>query len=122
MTYRLNPSPYTDNLFTNFTYLADCEDINNKLVPHQTFTTVKAWNEYQSGELDLTTVVNRHRHVKDRYRIWHGDIPRDGDALTKHINGGNRMRNPWLFLTLKNNKQNDVNKMTFHNLTVTYYN
>lgn len=123
MTYRLNPSEYTDNLFTNFTYIADLLD-NDKITTdtaHLTFTSVKAWNEYQCGELDLTKTTNRHRHSKDRYRMWHGDIPRDGDTLTSHKYGSDRMRNPWLFLTLHKNTNDDNYKMVFHNLTVTYY-
>lgn len=128
MTYRLNPSTYTDNLFTNFTYIADIIPSGTSLdntditsTAHQTFTSVEAWNEYQHGVLDLTTVKNRHRHSKDRFRIWRGDIPRDGDTLTTHINGGNRMRNPWLYLKLYKDTTGDTNKMVFHNLTVTYY-
>lgn len=128
MTYRLNPSAYTDNLFTNFTYIADIipsltslDNTNITNTAHQTFTSVEAWNEYQHGTLNLTTVKNRHRHSKDRFRIWRGDIPRDGDTLTKHINGGNRMRNPWLYLKLYKDTTGDTNKMVFHNLTVTYY-
>ena len=88
---------------------------------HQTFTSVEAWNEYQHGMLNLTTIKNRHRHSKDRFRIWRGDIPRDGDTLTTHVNGGNRMRNPWLYLKLYKDTTGDTNKMVFHNLTVTYY-
>lgn len=131
ITYRLNPSPYTDNLFTNFTYIADEMDANGQTIkdsPHSTFTNVEAWNEYQKGDLDLTTVNHRHRHAKDRYRLWQGDIPRDGDhydytsSTQTHINAGDRMRNPWLFLKLlKKNTNDDRNKMIFHNLTVTYY-
>lgn len=128
MTYRLNPSAYTDNLFTNFTYIADIIPAGTSLdntditsTAHQTFTSVEAWNEYQHGMLDLTTVKNRHRHSKDRFRIWRGDIPRDGDTRTKHINGGNRMRNPWLYFKLHKDTTGDTNKMVFHNLTVTYY-
>ena len=122
MTYRLNPSAYTDNLFTNFTYIADRFN-EDKLFNLETpvFDTVEAWNEYQHGMLDLTTINNRHRHSKDRFRIWRGDIPRDGDTLTTHINGGNRMRNPWLYLKLSKDTTGDTNKMVFHNLTVTYY-
>ena len=128
ITYRLNPSAYTDNLFTNFTYIADIIPAGTSLdntditsTAHQTFTSVEAWNEYQHGMLDLTTVKNRHRHSKDRFRIWRGDIPRDGDTRTKHINGGNRMRNPWLYFKLHKDTTGDTNKMVFHNLTVTYY-
>ena len=128
MTYRLNPSAYTDNLFTNFTYIADIIPAGTSLdntditsTAHQTFTSVEAWNEYQHGMLDLTTVKNRHRHSKDRFRIWRGDIPRDGDTLTTHVNGGNRMRNPWIYLKLYKDTTGDTDKMVFHNLTVTYY-
>jgi hypothetical protein len=122
MTYRLNPSAYTDNLFTNFTYIADRFN-EDKLFTLETpvFDTVEAWNEYQHGMLDLTTINNRHRHSKDRFRIWRGDIPRDGDTLKSHINGGDRMRNPWIFLKLTNDNINENNQMIFHNLTVTYY-
>lgn len=123
MTYRLNPSPYTDNMFTNFTYIADRFDSDNNLINLQTpvFDTVKAWNEYQEGELNLTNTKRRHVHSKHRFRIWHGDIPRDGDTLTTHVNGGDRMRNPWLYLKLSKDTTGDTNKMVFHNLTVTYY-
>ena len=129
ITYRLNPSPYTDNLFTNFRYVADEFEGNPKLdsikpldntTAHSTFDTVEAWNEYQHGINDLTVIKHRHRHSKDRNRFWDGDIPRDGDTLTSHINASDRMRNPWLFLKLNKN-ENVTNKMVFHNLTVTYY-
>lgn len=120
--YRLNPSPYTDNMFTNYQYIADwtSDDQNDFLSKSAHFDIVKAWDEYQSGELSANTGVGI-QPLKTKFRIWRGDIPRDGDTKTKRVLKGDRIRNPWIHL--KFTKDNiDNTKMTFHNLNVTYYN
>ena len=120
--YRLNPSPYTDNMFTNYQYIADwtSDNQNSFLSKSEHFDTVKAWNEYQSGELSTNTGIGI-QPLKAKFRIWRGDIPRDGDTKTKRVLKGDRMRNPWIHL--KFTKDNiDNTKMTFHNLNVIYYN
>lgn len=126
--YRLNPSPYTDNMFTNYQYVADWtksstksndfEQFDSNRFDH--FDTVKAWNEYQLGELDATTGTGI-QPIKTKFRIWKGDIPRNGDTKSKRILKGDRMRNPWIHLKFTKDTINNT-KMTFHNLNVTYYN
>lgn len=130
MEFRLNPSPYTDNLFTNFTYVADWsnpdEDVNSnsQFDTHKrvitSFDKVVAFNEYQKGELDLTSSTIFAKDLKKKFRIWKGNIPRDGDSIVPKIYGKDRMRNPWIHLKLIK-EQPDDSRMVFHNMTVTYY-
>ena len=126
--YRLNPSPYTDNLFTNYQYVADWTDSNTKSNDYKQFDTnrfdhfdtVEAWNEYQHGILKADTGTGI-RPIKTKFRIWRGDIPKDGDTLEGRKLKGDRMRNPWIHLKFSKNNINNT-KMTFHNLNVIYYN
>ena len=133
--YRLNPSPYTDNMFTNYQYVADwvtpsyksndpCQFTGafNSRFDH--FTTVEAWNEYQHGILNADTSRIGAYPAKTKFRIWRGDIPRNGDTLNKRILKGDRMRNPWIHLKFTkaiDDKYSMTSKMTFHNLNVIYY-
>lgn len=133
--YRLSPSPYTDNMFTNYQYVADwvtpsyksndpCQftDAFNSRFDH--FTTVEAWNEYQHGILKADTNRIGAYPAKTKFRIWRGDIPRNGDTLNKRILKGDRMRNPWIHLKFTkaiDDKYSMTSKMTFHNLNVIYY-
>lgn len=137
MEFRLNPSPMTDNVFTNVTYIADCIDPSKDLKDispdnislfdsededrvYKSFDTITAYNEYQKGELPLETSSWDIKHLKKKFRIWRSDIPRDGDTVEKHGFAMDRMRNPWIHLKLANNSP-DNSKMIFHNMSVTYY-
>ena len=118
--YRINPSSNTDNMFTNYQYAADLlNEETNQLItgPQNCFDTVEAWNEYQHGILNIQNT----KFNNPKFRIWRGDIPRDGDTTTNKKLKADRMRNPWIHLKLsKNNPTGE--KMIFHNLNIIYYN
>lgn len=120
MTYRVNPEPMTDKTFTNVEYTTDVIDLASTLddspsliFPSVPFTDIAAWNEYQKGEDSLNNGIQRIDNVKQRYRIWRADIPRDD------TNKRDRMRNPWIYLKLSHIGENI--KTIFHNLVVKYF-
>lgn len=137
MEYRLNPDPMHDSIFTNYCFTADWTDptkevdgedlFDNSARRYTSFDEVEAKNEYQKGVLSVIPKVNGYNRamgrqpLKSMFRVWRGDIPRDGDAMTHSIANRDRMRNPWIHLKFTKNVA-DNSKMTFHNLTVTYYN
>jgi len=131
MEYRLSPDPLHDSIFTNYIYSADWTDptkdvdeydiFDTSARRYTTFDTVEAKNEYQQGIIKMDTQRIGRWPVKSKFRIWRGDIPRNGDTLTGHIYAGDRMRNPWIHLKFEKNDADD-SKMTFHDLTVIYYN
>lgn len=137
MEYRLNPDPTHDSIFTNYQYTADWIDPSKEVEDtdvfdtairrYTTFDTVEAKNEYQAGIINALPTVNGYNRamgiqpLKSKFRIWRGDIPRNGDTLLKRAMAGDRMRNPWIHLKFTKDTVDD-SKMTFHNLIVTYYN
>lgn len=129
MQYKINKDPFVDKTWTNLEYRADIFNIGNiqsnkdyasdNILSNETFDTLKVWNEYQSGELDLNKVrMNYLKDAKSRFRVWRTNIPRANKSETnKH--GLDRIRNPWIMLELK--KTNDTNKrMEFHDLVIKY--
>ena len=137
MEYRLNPDPFHDSIFTNYQFEADWTDPTKEVDSenlfdsptrrYTTFDTVEAKNEYQQGIMSVLPKVNGYNRamgrqpLKSMFRVWRGNIPRNGDTLTGHTFMSDRMRNPWIHLKFTKNKRDD-SKMTFHNLMVTYYN
>lgn len=128
MQYKINNEPFIDKTWTNLEYRADIFDRGNiqtnefdtnDIVNNETFDSLKVWNEYQNGELDLTKV--RFGYLKDakpKFRIWRTNIPR-ADKTDSNKYGLDRIRNPWIMLELK--KENDTNlRMEFHDLIIKY--
>jgi hypothetical protein len=101
-----------------------------RYVPYLPFDSLETWNEYQHGK---TTLSYRNSHSLSihhkgtdsslirKFRMWRCDIPRDNyrdaDPFDSSFNetfhpikkrtNNDRMRNPWLYLTLMKNKQSD---------------
>ncbi len=130
MTYKVCPDALKSSMFTNFEYVADIINdepldsdgtLSDRWNTSDMLTRVKAWNEYQSGELDLTSTNTRQRHQQKKYRTWAGDIPRDTYTVYNKNYHANRMTNPWIYLKLTNDAK-DNSRMIFHNLKVTYFN
>lgn len=129
MQYKINKDPFVDKTWTNLEYRADIFNTGNiqsnkdyasdNILSNETFDTLKVWNEYQSGELDLNTVrMNYLKDAKSRFRVWRTNIPRANKSETNKY-GLDRIRNPWIMLELK--KTNDTNKrMEFHDLVIKY--
>lgn len=123
--YRICPDPYGDKTFNNIEYRADIitssddsdvvEQVNN--LTDRTFDSLKVWNEYQEGSLELTYDSVKVSDLKKKFRIWRANIPRD----SKDPRGLNRIRNPWIYLQLSKYKELDNERMEFHDLLVKYY-
>ena len=120
MQYRVNPSPISDKVFTNIEFIADLDvnPLNSYKSESSPFNYIRVWNEYQdTNEIPLKYTKNYVSNLKQFFRFWRADIPRDGNAL-----GGNRIRNPWIHLTIgrKNREDKNISKMEFHNLNIQY--
>lgn len=122
-TYKINPEPLTDKIFTNVEFIADVFkddsviDSNNVNinVDKYPFDVLEVWNEYQKGITNIPGIKYRYPNASKKFRICRIDVPRDSS------NGRDRIRNPWMYLKLSKNSINDSTKMVFHNLLVKYY-
>lgn len=123
--YRICPDPYGDKTFNNIEYRADIITPNDEsdvveqsnYLTNKTFDSLKIWNEYQEGSLDLTYDSVKVSDLKRKFRIWGANIPRDSKDPRKL----NRIRNPWVYLQLSKYKELDNERMEFHDLLVKYY-
>ena len=135
--YRINPNSYSDKVFTNGTLAADCGVVGNDYpLPNSTkitqffnpfykepedyinlnipFDSIRVWNEYQDTEnVPLVNVLDTRSTLKQKFRFWRFEIPRDKHSNFKR----DRIRNPWIHLQLKGHSDK---KMEFHNLTIQY--
>ena len=76
------------------------------------FNTIRVWNEYQdTQDVDLTFQRNIPSNLKQKFRIWRANIPRDKS------NGRDRIRNPWTYIKLSGNQY----KMELNDLIVQYF-
>ena len=114
MTYLANKNPTRDKTFTNFEYRCDMYDVEaNTTLPmtHETFSTIRAYNEYQdSGDIVLTPSIVKMDNVRKKFRIWRGLIPRDA-------NGRDRIRNPWMHLTITKKFTKNI-KFELHDMVI----
>ena len=119
--YRINPELDTDKVFTNIDFVADMGTNNNNSskTTEKPFDTIRVWNEYQdTGVQPLNFLYNRTSNLKQKFRTWRVDIPRDQNSLHKR----DRIRNPWIHLCLsKSSDSNNSNsKMEMHTLNIQY--
>ena len=114
MTYLANKNPTQDKTFTNFEYRCDMYDVEaNTTLPmtYETFSTIRAYNEYQdSGDIALTPGIVKMDNIRKKFRIWRGLIPRD-------FNGRDRIRNPWMYLTLTKKFTKNI-KFELHDMVI----
>ena len=114
LTYLANKNPTRDKTFTNFEYRCDMYDVEaNTTLPmtHETFSTIRAYNEYQdSGDIVLTPGIVKMDNVRKKFRIWRGLIPRDA-------NGRDRIRNPWMHLTITKKFTKNI-KFELHDMVI----
>ena len=100
----------TDKIWDNVEYRGDVYDGTEFKATVSPYTYIRAETEYQdTEEQKLTFKKDFHQNIsnlKQKFRIWHGIIPRDKkDHKAGHIH--NRIRNPWVYLTL-GFRQSDV--------------
>lgn len=93
-TYICNEDAAYTKIFDTIEYRADLYDSDGNLLHNESFDWIQAYNEYQnSGErpLSQTRRVLNDISLRKKFRVWRGQIPRDGRT---------RMRNPWTAITL----------------------
>jgi len=86
---------------------------------------LNAWNEYQNGSVILEEKSNVQSTLKQKFRVWRADVPKDTSRRIagnrpSNVNrrfGVDRMRNPWLYLSLIGSGQTE-NKTVLHDLVV----
>ncbi len=108
ITLMVNPESDYNCVFNNVLFNSELyiEDIDQ---PAKTLTHIQASNEYQdSGRIPLE--VGRSKNLQRKFREWKALIPR---------NKRERMRNPWIFLTLE--YDNTTNgKLVLHDIIINY--
>jgi hypothetical protein len=123
-----------------------------KFTPLLPFDSLEVWDEYQHGYASLNNLTghlaythgNESSSLKRKFRMWRCDIPRNNCLLddsrqpetsypystdaelnvSRHIRKPmDRMRNPWLYLKLTKNPDEDNNYRTeLHDFVMTYFN
>ena len=68
--YKVNPSPYTDKIFTNIEYRADFFDTSNTLLSNETFNRIEVYNEYQTTEMFYPTLNKFDRYPLDHFLLY----------------------------------------------------
>ena len=122
ITYIANQNPTNDKIFNTLEFRADSLQDNNKLIEDSStpkspnicpFNKVTVWNEYQEGTENLSKVYGKPSALKEKFRTWRINIPRD------NVNKRDRIRNPWAYIKLEGN--NNTNRMQLHDMQVWYY-
>lgn len=110
ITLLINPEADLDCTFNNIDYKSEVY-IDNIDQPNSTLTHMSAWNEYQNtGRVQL--VLGRNKNLRRKFRNWNALISRNQGSR-------DRMRNPWLFLKLEFDK-NDNSKLILHDIIINY--
>ena len=124
-----------DKTFDWIEYRADALTTEDKVNPNESFTHIDVENEYQKGSEKLSyrsftypeskdevdTKWKLSSNLKRKFRIWRALIPRDNSQQGKPAL--NRMRNPWLKITLTKEADPETvipNMFTLYDLSVQY--
>lgn len=127
ITYIINQNPQNDKIYNNIEFRGDV--LNNTkdklikstdiLIPNICpFSSIKMWNEYQEGDAFLSQLYGKPSPLKQKFRIWRTNVPRD------NANHRDRIRSPWAYLTLRQDAPNQgvtINRMQLHDVQVWYY-
>ena len=108
-----NPDMPMDKIFNTVEFRADSWDSEGRLL-NSTFDTLSVWNEYQKGTSTLNNILGRPSSLKNKFRIWRANIPRDNS------NNRDRIRNPWAYIKLSMDTEN-INKTILHDMTIHYF-
>lgn len=131
MTWRVQPDPYGDKLWTNVEYRADFFgtpvgeglDYTDNYLYNTTFSHMRVWDEYQdTGRTAITPNMDYksllYPDAQKKFRIWRLDVARD--SLSGNLL--DRIRNPWVYMTLeKNVTDGDGSMMQLHDVNVKYF-
>ena len=111
-TLVVNPDTPYDKIFNTVEFRGDLFN-NNELIINKTIDNIKVWNEYQEGESSLKNILAKPSNLKQKFRVWRANIPRDNK------NPLQRIRNPWIYLRIGTKEENN-NKLILHDITVHY--
>lgn len=116
VTYISNQQPQKDKIFNTIEFRADILDENNNVLnpPICPFDNLKVWNEYQEGEYSLISQLGKVSTLRQKFRIWRANVPRDKS------NGRDRIRNPWIYAKLEMNNPKTY-KAVLHDVLVSYF-
>ena len=114
--YRVNPEGSgEDKIFTTLDVRGDTWD-GDRLI-RLNLTDMDVWTEYQrTMGYGITFVKNYPSVMKEKFRIYRIQIPRDAQSKFKM----DRIRNPWMHLRL-HSKGGLLYKSIIHDITVHYY-
>lgn len=127
VTVIANKEPHKTKVFNTISFRADTFAANGVISDLKPFDMLNAWNEYQSGSIILEEKSNIPSTLKQKFRVWRADVPKDTSRRIagnrpSNVNrrfGVDRMRNPWLYLSLIGSGQTE-NKTVLHDLVVNY--
>lgn len=111
-----------DKVFENIDYKMDVFEgdtysIYNK---DESFSSIRVENEYQdTGEVTLSNKKNRSSNLKNKFRTWRVNIPRNIKLDDRGRGSRDRIRNPWCKVTLTKNPT--LKKCILHDLNMYYY-
>lgn len=100
-TYICNEDATYTKIFDTIEYRADLYDSDGNLLHNESFDWINVYTDYQNSgykSLSQTRRVLKDTSLRKKFRVWRGQIPRDGRA---------RMRNPWAAITLGFNNKED---------------
>ena len=121
ISYISNQNPTNDKIFNTVEFRADTLKEEDKLLSSDNikspnicpFNKITVWNEYQEGVSTLNKIWGKPSSLKEKFRIWRVNIPRD------KTNNRDRIRNPWVYIKLEGG--NNTDRMQLHDLQVYYY-
>lgn len=113
ITFTGNDGVPGDKIFTNLDWMSD-SFLDDNFVTTKTFDRLKAWNEYQVGEISLVNTKGMPSNLKKKFRIWRANMPR------ANWNGRDRIRNPWCYVQLRMDNPSRY-KTVLHHIFLDYY-
>lgn len=109
ITFNVAPNGSGNYTFNNLAYYMEMTDSNGNDLRDDTFTRIRAYNEYQDS--GLKPLILRS-NIKRRFRKWSLNIPRNANTR-------DRIKSPWMFLELRL-ANTDGKRMVAHDLKVSY--
>ena len=110
ITLLVNPEPDLDTVLDNIMYKSEVY-LNNLDQSTITLNAVQVYNEYQDSGL-IPLILGRNKNLRRKFRDWNAILPRNNNTRE-------RIRNPWNFLKLQFNNQNNY-ELILHNIVISY--
>lgn len=107
-----NQDPLNDKIYNTIEFRGNTYREGLFIPKECPFNKVKVWNEYQNtGEINLDFIKNKPSNLKQKFRIWRTNIPRNKGTR-------DRIRNPWTYVKLINT---DSKKFELFDLNIQYF-